>query len=283
MDSGGRAANCACFAAGLEDDKIVVSPEWLNRSAYGVNDPAIQGSARGLVIIQRRGSSDLFITQPDHAALAADIMREWRGDDFSAHPRRDAILYAVREHDNGWIEEDLHTHVDASGRPLDFVTVAHEVKHRIWPRAVERIGRERPYEAALIAQHALTVHAEQRANPAWRTFFETMEGSRATLLRRTVIDASFEADYRFVRIGDLLSLILCNGWTEPHTLPAGGQAVLNGSTLVISPDPFDGRPIRLAVRARRLDARTYGSAEELRHALDRAAVETLEGTASGGA
>lgn len=233
------------------------------------------------MIIQRRGSTQFFITQPDHAALAADIIDAWRSDGFPTHPRREAILFAVREHDNGWSEEDLHTHIDVNGRPLDFMTVAHEVKHRIWPRAVARVGRERPYEAALIAQHALTVHAEQRANPQWRTFFETIEASRAALLGRTDPVASFEADYRFVRVGDLLSLIFCNGWTEPYELPGGGRTVFDGTTLTVTPDPFDGARIPLRIAARRIEEATFRTAADLRAALAEAPVAILEGHAAG--
>lgn len=233
------------------------------------------------MIIQRRGSAHLFITQPDHAALAAEIMRVWRSDGFPTHPRRETILFAVREHDNGWIEEDGRTHVDAGGRALDFIAVPHEVKHRIWPRAVERIGRDRPYEAALIAQHALTVHAEQRAHPAWRPFFETMETLRTALLAPGTTDASFAADYRFVRIADLLSLVFCNGWTEPFDLPDGRRTILIGTSLEVTPDPFAGARVPLRIAARRMPVRTYRTPDELRHALASAPVEVLEGQAGG--
>ena len=134
------------------------------------------------MIIRQAEGWRLFITQPDHAVLAAAIMRAWRGDGFDEHPRRDVILRAVREHDNGWIEEDATTLVDERGTPLDFVSVPDAVKHRIWPRAVARVARRSAYEAALVAQHALTVHAQHRGNAAWQPFFDGLERTRDTLL-----------------------------------------------------------------------------------------------------
>ena len=235
------------------------------------------------MIIQRAQESLLFITQPDHAALAEHIMRHWSAHAFDDHPRRAAILFAVREHDNGWIEEDQETHIAADGTPLDFTSVPAAVKHRIWPRAAERIGRDRRYEAALIAQHALTVHGGQRTDPEWRAFFDRMTRIRGTLMAALPLMSRgrFLADYRFVRIGDLLSLVFCNGWSEPQTLPDGRRTILKGATLEISPDPFNGCRVPLGVSARRLPARRYASAAELCAALEKAAPEFLEGYATG--
>ena len=232
------------------------------------------------MIIRPDAGSHLFVTQPDHARLAAHIMRAWRGDALDQHPRRDAILFAVLEHDNGWIEEDGATLVDETGRPLDFIAAPPEVKHRIWPRAVTRVGGEHPYEAALIAQHAITVHAQHRTDPSWRPFFDAMEGLRTAMLGRSAGD-TFERDYRFVRTGDLLSLVFCNGWTDPHDLAGGGRTILRGATLEVSPDPFGGARVPLRVAARRLPQRTYPSAVELRTALEAAPVERIEGVAVG--
>jgi hypothetical protein len=215
--------------------------------------------------------------------LAAEIISAWRIDGFAEHPRREAILYAAREHDNGWREEDAETIVDASGAPLDFIASPVVVKHRIWPRAVSRLAGDRPYEAALVAQHALTVHADYRHRPDWQTFFDTIEGLRGVLLTRAgeAAATTIDPDYCFVNIADRLSLIFCNGWRERfdhHEL----QIQLRGQTLAVTPDPFGGGRVPLRVMARRLPIRTYGSSADLRAALDDAPMELIEGEAAGG-
>jgi hypothetical protein len=232
------------------------------------------------VIIRQDGHSHQFITQPDHAALAARILQAWRTDGFDRHPRRDRILFAIAEHDNGWIEEDDSTLVDEEGRPLDFIAAPPQVKHRIWPRGVARVAQRHPYEAALIAQHALTVHAGHRAEEPWRPFFKTMERLRTAMLEG-VADQAFEHDYRLVRTADLLSLVFCNGWTDPHELPGGRRTILKGTTLEVSPDPFAGARVALRIAARRLPRQTYRSAAALRAALAAARVEPVEGFAVG--
>jgi hypothetical protein len=235
------------------------------------------------MIIRRNQDSFLCIAQPDHAALAAELMSHWVADGFASHPRKTSILLATREHDGGWIEEDAQTHVDASGEPLDFVSVPAAVKHRIWPRGVARLSKDHPYQAALIAQHALTVHGQLRADPIWRSFFQVMDTTRAELLSRCGdLGQYVEEDYRFVQTGDQLSLIFCNGWTAPFPRP-GGRALLIGTTLQITPDPFAGARVPLRVIARRISARQYASAADLRDTLRTAPQEWLEGVAVGSA
>jgi len=53
------------------------------------------------MIVRFDGSAQLLITQPDHAALAARIMRGWRANGFPDAPRHSVILHAIEEHDNG--------------------------------------------------------------------------------------------------------------------------------------------------------------------------------------
>jgi hypothetical protein len=233
------------------------------------------------MIVRQDRHSLLFIAQADHARLAADLIAAWQADGFPAHPRREVILLATREHDNGWNEEDAATHV-ADGEPLDFMSVPPAVKHRIWPRAAARLATVDPYAGALVAQHALSVHGQQRTDPGWRPFFDTMDRVKGELLARCGPGAAdlLVEDYRFVQAGDQLSLIFCNGWTAPFPRP-GGRTILRGTTLEISPDPFGGRRVPLHVPARRLARQAFASPAALRAALDAAPLERLDGEAAG--
>jgi hypothetical protein len=254
------------------------------------------------MIIRRQKKDLLFITQADHAVLAAHIVSHWCADGFPTNPRRDAILLAAREHDNGWFEEDETTLVDSSGEPLDFVAAPIPVKHRIWPRAAARLAKTNAYAAALVARHALTVHGQQRADPVWRGFLDRMARIEAELLEAGAGGDQGDSlgdqgdsplcdhlkgtvplvhlDYQFVQAGDQVSLVFCNAWTAAFPRP-GGRVVLKGTTLEITPDPFEGARIPLRVPARRIVARRFASAADLRAALDAARVEIVEGEAVG--
>lgn len=212
------------------------------------------------MIIRPSGASQLLITQPDHAMLAAHIMRHWMADGLPASPRRALILAAIEEHDNGWREVDASplVHPD-TGEVLDFMTAPDSVKRGVWPRAVGRLAGT-PYVAALVAHHAVHVYRRYRTHPDWVSFFAEMEVTRDRQLSAggSVLFEEFLRDYIFLRIGDLLSLMFCNAWSEPQAQDdmLGYTARLDGSRLLISPDPFDGRSVALEVAARAL-----GSAE----------------------
>ena len=234
------------------------------------------------MIIRDDGESVLFITQPDHAALAADAIAHWQDDGFPAHPRRDVILLAAREHDNGWIEEDAATHVGEDGAPLDFVGAPAPVRQRIWPRATDRMAGASPYAAALIAQHALTIYGSLRPEPAWAGFFDDMTRRRDALLDRAgAASADVERDYRFVNAADRISLAFCTGWTSP--LDSCGRRIIlaDRNAVTIAPDPFAGAHVPLRIRARRLPRRAYASNVSLRRALDAAPAVILAGEAYG--
>jgi hypothetical protein len=233
-------------------------------------------------MIIRAHPAHLYITQPDHAALAAEALSHWQDDDFVDHPRRDVILLAAREHDNGWIEEDTKTHIDSDGRPLDFVAVPAAVRQRIWPRAVERMTQRSTYAAALIAQHAITVYGHTRTDPAWDRFFEQMTALRNRWLKRSGIAPEvLAADYGFVNAADRMSLAFCTGWGEPLE-SMGRQIILRPPNMLeVTPDPFAGQRVPLRISGRQLPDRRYATAAALRAALESAPVVALDGEAVG--
>jgi hypothetical protein len=235
-----------------------------------------------VVIIQRREASILLITQPHHAALSAALMQHWQDGGLPAHPRRESILLAVHEHDNGWDEVDAVPLLDASsGAPFDFMTAPADVRRSIWPRAVERLSYD-PWAAALVAQHAIHVYRRYRADAEWHTFFAGMEALRHRHLARvralTVDDLL--GDYFFVRMGDLLSLTFCNAWSEGPEQP-GYAIALEGDRLTVAPDPFAGTEFHLSIHGRELPNRRFDSQDELTRLFAEAPLALLSGVFGG--
>ena len=228
------------------------------------------------MIIRRLAETDLFITQPDHAHLAERVMR-WCVA-LSDHPRRLSVLRAVREHDNGWAEPDAAPLIDpATGEPFDFIHVPAEVRQDVWPRGITRLVDD-PWSAALVAQHAVVVYDRYRGDPAWHRFFPAMEAQRDALVQASggrIED--LVADYRLVRLGDLISLMFCTGWTEPQQFEEW-TITRADDDVVIHPNPFGGEVLAIDVPARQLPHRTYRSDEELRQALSTAASTVHRGT-----
>jgi hypothetical protein len=232
------------------------------------------------MIVRRHDPVLHLITQPDHAALARRVMERWAP--LHDAERRASILLAVEEHDNGWREPDAEPLVDAGGGVYDFINTPAEVRQGVWPRGVSRLAEDDEWAAALVAQHAITIYDRYRPDPAWADFFPEMQRLRDALLtatRRT--QAQLDHDYAFVRIGDLISLIFCNEWDEPQTFDRWSFR-RDADRVLVSPDPFGGREIPLAVKARELPARGYASDQDLRQVLRHAPAVTLTGGCLGG-
>ncbi len=233
------------------------------------------------MIIRLGASSQLLITQPEHAGLAGRIMQHWLGD-LAGSPRRAEILVAVNEHDNGWRDVDAAPIVDpATGRLLDFIRAPDHVRQDVWPRGVECLATT-PYAAALVAQHALEIYARYRTDRAWQRFFADMERTRDHHLRRASgAPEDLRSDYAFVRIGDLISLTFCNEWQAEHACGAY-RIRLQGETIVVTPDPFGGRSIPFEIAGVELPAAPFSSIGAALDALRQGRRRTLTGTARGG-
>jgi hypothetical protein len=232
-------------------------------------------------MIVRPGDGVLhLITQPDHAALARRIMERWvplHGAD-----RRASILLAVEQHDNGWREPDAEPIRNPStGRVFDFLTIPVTLRQGVWPRGVARLAQTDPWAAALVAHHAATVYDRYRSDAAWEGFFAEMEATRERLVElcaRSHEELHF--DYRFLRLGDLASLAFCTRAAE--TLAHEGWSFrLDGHRLVITPDPFDGRELPIAVQARVLPDRPFDSDATFRDAWLAAPAAMLHALACG--
>ena len=233
------------------------------------------------MIIRQEADRLLLITQPDHARLSRRVMEKCIA--LRDGPRRASILLAIGEHDNGWAEPDAAPEVDpATGGIYDFVTAPLRIRHEVWPRGVARLAAADPWAAVLVAQHAITVYDRYRPDVGWIGFFSEMEASRDALLRATGRPAAELADdYVFVRLGDLVSLLFCTGWSEQHEVGAWSVS-LTGSRVVVTPDPFAGVAIPLEVEARVIARVPFTSNAALRESVAVAPQRLLRGEATGG-
>jgi Protein of unknown function (DUF3891) len=231
------------------------------------------------MIVRRFADRLQLITQPDHAHLAGTIME--RCVSLGARPRRDSILRAVYAHDNGWQEEDEAPGVNpGTGEILDFVSAPLSVRHAVWPRGVARVGDD-AWTAALIAQHAVTVYDRFRSDAAWTSFFSNMEAERDSRLAASGLPLDeLVDDYQYVRLGDLISLTFCTGWTGEQRFR---EYVVHreGTRVVVFPDLLGGAEIPISITGREIRDRQFQSDAELREALQQASAVTLRGIVSG--
>ena len=196
---------------------------------------------------------------------------------LTEHPRRSSILLAVAEHDNGWTEPDAAPLIDpATAIPFDFISAPTDMRQSVWPRGVARLAYD-PWAAALVAQHAIVIFHRYRSDTAWTQFFGEMEA-----MRREMVEASglllqeLLADYWFLGLGDLISLTFCNGWTDVQAFDPWSVG-LSRSQVFVSPDPFDGTAIPIAIEAKEIPRRAYRDEAEFQKELATAATTSVRG------
>jgi hypothetical protein len=224
-----------------------------------------------VVIVRRSGGELALVCQSDHARLAADLLALFRLPELAAHPRRDALLGAVADHDNGWWEVDAAPRADPStGRPVDFLAVADDLRRELWERGIARFAAEDPGRAAQIAAHFLRLFAARGTESDWAALLDRQRAGLAGLLERSGrTPAELAADDRWLELADQLSLLACSGSILPLAVAPWRAEVAEtpaGIELRLDPFPLAGTTV-LALRERRIEDRPYRRDAELAMAL----------------
>jgi hypothetical protein len=227
------------------------------------------------MIVVPEGSALRFITQPDHAHFAGELLSLWRTGGAPAHPRRADLLFAAREHDNGWREADAAPRWDAErGRPYNFLTLPREDRISVWERGACRFAADRPYAALLITRHALNLFQNRRQEEGWDAFVAFLVDLERSLLDETGVPRQeLEADYRLIELTDQISLAACNGRREPAE--CRGVRIEPGTDAVgVEPFPLAGATT-FRVPCRRIPGRVYRGDADLGGELAAARWEEL--------
>ena len=171
------------------------------------------------MIVAPKNGQLLVVTQSDHAHFAGELLALWHSGGMPEHPTAPRLLlFAAREHDNGWAEIDSAPmcHPE-TGRPRDFMTVSRETRWDIWRRGTRRYIEREPYAALLIVRHAVHLHRSQRSDPAWADLFTEWHELEADLIEATGANEEDVArDYRWIELTDLLSLAVVQRLGPPN-------------------------------------------------------------------
>jgi hypothetical protein len=215
------------------------------------------------MIVRAEAGRLRLVTQPDHAAFAADLLALIRLPELQASPRRGDLLRAVRLHDNGWRELDAAPPVDrATGRPHAFLDLPDVLRRELWDRGTARYVDSDPYVALLTTHHALILFADAATREGWSALLARLADRRAELLERCGLEpVDLAADYRFLDLADRLSLVVCNGWTDPFERGAL-RGRLGEEGLALSPFPLAGATT-FDVACRWIDDRPYAGDADL--------------------
>ena len=259
----------------------------VERRDLGPRQLRLRGRAarRWSMIVVAEGAASSVITQPDHAHFSGELLSLWRADGLPVHPRREELLFAAREHDNGWREADAAPRWDAArGRPHDFLTLPRA-------RTASRSGSAAPRATPAEPPVRRSAHHPPRPQPLRRAAGRgglgrasspsSTTSSRACARRPARRASELAADYRFLDLADLASLAACNGWREPVPSATACRLALRrrrgcGSIPFPSPEPPPS-----AIPCRRIPRRAYRGRRRSRRRARRRALGGAEGAGDG--
>ena len=231
------------------------------------------------MLVQVRQEGLRLIRQPDHARLAAELARSWRGTEGreGALPLR--LVVATALHDAAWWPLDEAPRFDSStGRPFAFHDHPLPEKLAAYREGLDRLEALDPYAALLGSLHYASFLDETTAPE-----FLAGERKRRERLEPEVDRRAAEEELAWLKCFDDLSIRLCltspghrpeelPSWLDPDArVPVPGQ----GPELSISwsrdgvgsvaPWPF-GPAVTCELPARELDRVRYPDAGELQRA-----------------
>jgi hypothetical protein len=251
------------------------------------------------MIVRREGNNWLLITQPAHAWLAGKLAAAWGNETFGSPSPFEAVILATRLHDIGWLDWDASPRLGEDGRPVNFVDTNLAETIPIWRRAVGRISLMDPYAALLVSKHASTIYRRRHERgvdpPEQHSELGEMLAEQqvnqeqfcSRLADHPLYGPAVEADrlkiaYRWLRVCDIFSLILCS-----DALPLSGviEAVpgkrMRDLTsisyerpapfqLLLDPWPYNKPAIKLSVQTRLLAKNSFQDETGFRISLNEA-------------
>ena len=251
------------------------------------------------MIRRDEGEDWLIVSQIDHAQLAAELAKTWRHCVAASWGISELLFYAVRKHDDGWRDWELHLEIDPdNGIPRQFTEMRMDVAAGIWTSSIQGCANEHPLAGIWVsrhfchlAQHSLSSRADDAADVSAAKHFlavqEQCQQHLRSLALRDLTSREFETlselGFRFLRLFDGLSLwFCCAEQSVPFDVRCDGQSAqfipYADGQIVIDPYVLTEQPLRLAVPARRIAARTYADNQDLQAALDASSIEELSWT-----
>lgn len=238
------------------------------------------------MLVQVRDGALRLVEQHDHALLAGELARRWRGPGGREEPLPFLVVLAVALHDVGWTRLDRPPRFDrGSGRPYTFDAHPLSGKLSAYRSGVDRMAEVHPYAGLLGSLHYASFLDHDRAG----AFLSSERERRRRLLERLggergrgEVEARARRDLSRLKLFDNLSLSLClsgpdvraesrPSWLERDdflTTPEGRSLRLDWedeTTASVRPFCFDA-PVRLELPYRELAAERYEGEDAFRRA-----------------
>ncbi len=216
------------------------------------------GEKSGMIVRPMNGETRL-ITQHDHARVAGTLARHWKGNEIVPAPEpslKDAVLFAIDNHDVGWCGPDASSRYDPETRTsMSFFGSTAEEAIAIWEEGVDRCGEYRAFSGFMVSCHfSRLAETGLRGAPSeelnlLRGFIQTQEKKKFVFVRNFSPAENDSKEDSALLLGtcDTLSLLICGA---PEISPSKGATrqfpasglqirILSDEVLGFAPWPFD--------------------------------------------
>lgn len=230
----------------------------------------------------------ILFTQFDHSVLSGEIMKFWGNQKFQDIDPDPSQMYAITNHDRGWREWDSNPRINPDDHsPASFIDMYPEEQHIIWSKCFEDIPEEYSYSSALIALHFSTFNNHLLSqNPGNReiiNFKNKINSHVSGILNIDIgkiengLPEQVQRGLKFIQIGDIISLTLCNGWNSvtvkdvPVDINGNKTDLIlesqDGLNYTIDPYPFSVGNLGFNIIGLEIEGKEFGSDNDLRAAM----------------
>jgi hypothetical protein len=162
------------------------------------------------LVVTERENEILLFEQHEHARVCGELAKQWRDDYFCGHDKRASVIYAIIEHDNGWIELDQKPLLNKeTSLPYSFIDYPLSPKLAAYTTCINRVEKEDDYAALICSLHYTSFFIDY-TNGRGAEFITQERLRQEKLGRRLKINKeSLLFHYNLLQFCDNLSLYLC--------------------------------------------------------------------------
>ncbi|OIJ12783.1 hypothetical protein BKP35_09385 [Anaerobacillus arseniciselenatis] len=165
-----------------------------------------------MVVTENDKEKILLFEQHEHAKACGDFAEAWRDEYFIEKKKRDEVVYAIVEHDNGWIELDEKPSLNKKTQmPYSFINYPLKPKLKAYTNGINRVEDIDNYAALLCSLH-FSSFFEGYTNGRGEGFLKQERRRQQRLMEKLNInkkDRALQFHYELLQFCDNLSLYLC--------------------------------------------------------------------------
>lgn len=162
------------------------------------------------MIIREKPQAFLMFRQHEHALISEQVITRLKDDFLPAHPLNDAVLYAIKMHDFGWIKfDEAPFWNDVKQEPYSFIDFPNITKTILYKHGIDEVMKENLYAGLLVSKH-YTYFLSKDDSPEVYAFVADEKARQIEIIERLDVDEELlQFHFELLKFADDFSLFLC--------------------------------------------------------------------------